>query len=151
MAGEGKPHDPAPLCSLRSVWPAYSRFRQPAVAPCKAQRSRTPEPHAPESAWGQTPTATAACPAADAAPQSWFDWLSRLFSGLSAPRPPEPGSHEADLEEIRLSALLEQERRKPEGERDEELVHRLTVDWRRTQLENARVRRGECCGGKARR
>ncbi|KAI7836811.1 hypothetical protein COHA_009355 [Chlorella ohadii] len=65
----------------------------------------------------------------------WFAWLSGLVSGLWSPAP-VPGSHEAGLEEHRVGARLDRERRKPPGQRDEELIHALRLDYRRRQLAN---------------
>ena len=64
-------------------------------------------------------------------------WLSRLVAGFM---PVVPGTHEAVLEERRAGALLNKELAKPPGERDEERVHRLRVDYRRRQLRNLQVR-----------
>ncbi len=75
----------------------------------------------------------------------WFAWLYGLVSGLWSPLP-VPGSHEAGLEEHRVGARLDRERRKPPGQRDEELIHTLRLDYRRRQLANLEVRSG---GGRA--
>ncbi len=73
------------------------------------------------------------------AAQTWPEWLAGLLSGLWPRLPPRPGSHEAYLEEVRAGALLNKELRKPEGQRDEELVHRLRVEYRSLQLKNVQV------------
>ena len=73
------------------------------------------------------------------AAQTWPEWLSGLLSGLWPRVPPRPGSHEARLEEMRASALLNKELRKPAGQRDEELVHKLRVERNKLGLENAQV------------
>lgn len=69
----------------------------------------------------------------------WFGWLYELVSGLFS-GPPAPGTHEARLEEQRVGALLAKEQRKPVGQRDEELVRELRMDYRRRQLQNLQVR-----------
>lgn len=66
---------------------------------------------------------------------AWFGWAAGLVSGLWA-SPPAPGTHDGRLEETRVGALLHKEREKPEGERDEELVHTLRVTYRKLQLAN---------------
>ncbi|PRW51170.1 E3 ubiquitin- ligase RNF213-like [Chlorella sorokiniana] len=75
------------------------------------------------------------------AAQSWAEWLSGLVSGLWPRLTPQPGSHEARLEEMRVSALLDKELRKPAGQRDEELVHKLRVERRKLGLANAQASR----------
>ncbi|PRW51065.1 hypothetical protein C2E21_5492 [Chlorella sorokiniana] len=75
------------------------------------------------------------------AAQSWAEWLSGLVSGLWPRLPPQPGSHEAHLEEKRVSALLGKELRKPAGQRDEELVHKLYVETCTLGLANAQAKR----------
>ena len=75
------------------------------------------------------------------AAQGWSEWLSGLLSSLRPRLPPAPGSHEARLEELRLSALLDKELRKPAGQRDEELVRRLRMDMLRLGLASAQVGR----------
>ena len=77
------------------------------------------------------------CPQLPNAP--WRPSGSGLLSGLWPRLPPAPGTHEAHLEQTRLGALLDQELRKPAGQRDEELVHKLRVDYRTLQLQNAQV------------
>lgn len=72
---------------------------------------------------------------------AWLGWLSGLVSGLSWWPEAAPGTHQARLEEQRLGALLEKEKRKPPGQRDAELEHALRVDYRRRQLQNLQVRR----------
>ena len=79
------------------------------------------------------------------AAQGWSEWLSGLLSGLWPRLPLPPGSHEACLEEMRVSALLDKERRKPAGQRDEELVHKLRVERYTLGLANAQV--GDSGGG----
>ncbi len=64
-------------------------------------------------------------------------WLSRLVEGFWSL---VPGTHEAVLEERRAGALLNKELHKPPGQRDEERVHRLRVDYRTRQLQNLQVR-----------
>ena len=73
------------------------------------------------------------------ASQTWPEWLSGLLSGLWPRLPPEPGSHEAFLEETRAGARLNKELCKPAGQRDEELVHKLRVEFRTLALANAQV------------
>ena len=69
---------------------------------------------------------------------TWLKWLAGLFSSLKPA--PAPGTHESYLEELRVGGLLDKERRKPPGQRDEELVHALRVDYHRRQLKNRQVR-----------
>lgn len=76
------------------------------------------------------------------AAQSWAEW----FRGLWPRLPPTPGSHEARLEELRVFAQLDREARKPVGQRDEELVHKLSMERRKLGLENAQV----CCSTRRR-
>lgn len=76
-----------------------------------------------------------------AGPSPWFEWLSGLVSGLWS-RPPAPGSREAFLELQLAGALLSKELLKPPGQRDEEQVHTLLVDYRRRELEHLQVRGG---------
>ena len=71
------------------------------------------------------------------AAQTWPEWLSGLWARLRPP--PPPGSHEAFLQELRLSALLDKELHKPAGQRDEELVHKLRVERYTLGLENSQV------------
>ena len=73
------------------------------------------------------------------AAQGWSEWLSGLLSGLWPRLPPQPGSHEARLEEMRVSALLHKELRKPAGQGDAELVHKLSVERYTLGLANAQV------------
>ena len=77
------------------------------------------------------------------AAQTWPEWLSGLLSRLWPRLPPRPGSHEARLEELRVHALLNKELRKPAGQRDEELVHKLRVETLKRGLENAKVSGGD--------
>ena len=81
------------------------------------------------------------------AAQGWSEWLSGLLSSLWPRLPPRPGSHEARLEQMRLTALLDKELRKPAGQRDEELAHKLRVETRKLGLENAKVSSGGGSGG----
>ena len=67
-------------------------------------------------------------------------WLSRLVEGFWSL---VPGTHEAVLEEQRVGAKLGTELAKPPGERDEERVRALRMDYRRRQLQNQQV----SCGG----
>ena len=78
-----------------------------------------------------------------AAVTSWWDWLAELWDSLRGP--PEPGTPEAQLEELRVGALLRKEAAKPPGQRDEELVHQLEVEHTRRMLANLKV--GRCGGG----
>ncbi|PSC73258.1 f-box and wd40 domain [Micractinium conductrix] len=71
---------------------------------------------------------------------TWLKWLAGLFSSLKPA--PAPGTHESYLEELRVGGLLDKERRKPPGQRDEELVHALRVDYRRRQLKNRQAKAG---------
>ena len=73
------------------------------------------------------------------AAQSWAEWLSGLVSGLWPRLAPSPGTHEAQVEELRVSALLDKELRKPVGQRDEELVHKLRVERCKLGFKNAKV------------
>ena len=73
-----------------------------------------------------------------AASQPWFGWLSGLLSGMW-PKP-APDTHGAWLEEVRASALLDKELRKPRALRDDELVRELRVDYGTHQLRNLQVR-----------
>ena len=73
------------------------------------------------------------------AAETWPEWLSGLWSGLWARPPPPPGSHKAFVEELRLSALVDKELRKPVGQRDEELVRKLRVERFTLGVENAQV------------
>ena len=84
---------------------------------------------------------------------TWFWWLNGLVTAVLGPAVPAPGTHEARLEEMRVGALLTNEACKPAGQRDEELVHRLKVDYRQRQLANARVgvKDGRRTAGGARR
>ena len=66
---------------------------------------------------------------------SWLGWLAKVLGIWDGS--PFPGTHASVLEELRLGALFEKERRKPPGQRDEELVHALTVQYRKRQLLNA--------------
>ena len=81
------------------------------------------------------------------AAQGWSEWLSGLLSSLWPRLPPPPGSHEARLEEMRVSALFDKEMRKPAGQRDEELVHKLRVERYTLGLANAQVGNGGGGGG----
>lgn len=67
-----------------------------------------------------------------------FQWLVGLASGRF-PWETLPGTHAARLEEKKLGALLTKELRKPPGQRDEELAHKLRLDYNCKQLENAAV------------
>lgn len=73
---------------------------------------------------------------------TWRGWLSGLLSGILANEmfAPAPGTHEALLEETRLSALLNKELRKPPGQGDAELVHTLRVAYRKCQLKNLQAK-----------
>ena len=84
------------------------------------------------------------------AAQGWSEWLSGLLSGLWPRLPPQPGSHEAFLEEMRVSALLDKEKRKPAGQRDEELVHKLRVERYTLGLANAQVGTAAAAAGLSR-
>ena len=70
---------------------------------------------------------------------AWFSRLAGIVAGALS-LPPAPGSHEALLEENRAGARLDKENRKPAGQRDDELVHNLRVEYRSIQLRNLQVR-----------
>lgn len=72
------------------------------------------------------------------APTGWWGWLAGLLDILGGP--PEPGTPEAQLEELRVGALLRKEAAKPPGQRDEELVHQLAVEHTKRMLANLKVR-----------
>lgn len=72
---------------------------------------------------------------------TWLEWLPGVVSGLIWGPEAAPGTHQAGLEQKRVGALLEKEKRKPPGQGDEELIHALRVDYRRRQLLNLQVRR----------
>ena len=84
---------------------------------------------------------------------AWLEWLVGLFNP-SGWWGPAPGTHESHLEEQRLGALLVKEQVKPPGQQDEELVHRLQVQYRQRQLWNSqvggRVVRGAAAGRRSR-
>ncbi|PSC69258.1 expressed protein isoform A [Micractinium conductrix] len=69
---------------------------------------------------------------------AWLEWLVGLFNP-SGWWGPAPGTHESHLEEQRLGALLVKEQVKPPGQQDEELVHRLQVQYRQRQLWNSQA------------
>lgn len=74
-----------------------------------------------------------------AAPTSWWQWLTGLWNSLRGP--PDPGTHEAWLEELRVGALLNKEAAKPPGERNEERIHQLELRHTTLKLENVEVGR----------
>ena len=74
-----------------------------------------------------------------AAPTSWRDWLAGLWNNMRGP--PNPGTPEARLEELRVGALLNKEAAKPPGERDEERIHQLELEYTTLMLENVEVGR----------
>lgn len=65
-----------------------------------------------------------------------FEWLAGWISDLWAPA---PGTDAAELQLKLLGAQLTKENNKPPGERDEELVHRLTVQHYKGLLASAQV------------
>ena len=71
---------------------------------------------------------------------AWLEWLSGLFPSLQE-APPTPGTHKAILEDLRVGGMLTRAVGKPPGQRDEELVHTLSLEYRKRQLENLTVRR----------
>ena len=79
---------------------------------------------------------TASASMAMAALTSWWEWWAGLWS-----RPPDPGTPEAWLEELRLGALLDKEAAKPPGGRDEERIHQLELLHIALKLENVKVGR----------
>ena len=82
---------------------------------------------------------TASASMAMAAPTSWWEWLAGLWNSLRGP--PDPGTPEARLEELRVGALLAKEEAKPPGERDEERIHQLELEHTKLMLENVQVGR----------
>lgn len=68
---------------------------------------------------------------------TWLAWLSEKFT--FPPNPPEPGTRNALLEQKRVGGQLNPEACKPPGERDEELVHKLRVEYRTWGLANAQA------------
>ena len=67
-----------------------------------------------------------------------FEWVVGLLSGR-LPWEPEPGTHDARLRATTLGAQLKKESTKPPGQRDDELVHKLLLEYRYVQLENEEV------------
>lgn len=78
----------------------------------------------------------------------WLEWLSGVARS-SGWWGPVPGTHQSRLEAMRLGALLAKEQNKPPGQRDEERVHRLRVQYRERQLWNAQVGLGAGGGRRA--
>ncbi|PSC74819.1 hypothetical protein C2E20_1776 [Micractinium conductrix] len=74
----------------------------------------------------------------------WLEWLSGVARS-SGWWGPVPGTHQSRLEAMRLGALLAKEQKKPPGQRDEERVHRLRVQYRERQLWNAQAMVGSYC------
>lgn len=73
-----------------------------------------------------------------AASRTWLEWLAGVWNSLLRPA----GSPGAWNEEERVAALLEVERAKPPGQRDEARVRQLEVQHGKLQLENVQVRQG---------
>ena len=72
-----------------------------------------------------------------AAAPTWAEWLAGLWNSLRAPAACSP---EAQLEETRVGALLDKERAKPPGQRDEERVRQLEIEHCKLMLRNLQVR-----------
>ena len=79
---------------------------------------------------------------------TWFGWLDGLVTAVFVPAAPAPGSHEARLELLRVGALLDKEACKPAGQRDDELLYRLKVEYRKRQLATSQVSWQQAAGGR---